>query len=47
MLIKNEACVCANCHKARLKKCRADDIEAERREMKWDAWTSVADRRTW
>jgi hypothetical protein len=47
MLIENEACVCEDCHEARLEKWRADDIEAERREMMWDAWTMVADRRAW
>jgi hypothetical protein len=45
MLIENGACICAGCHETRLEKWRADDIEAERCEMMWEAWTAVADRR--
>jgi hypothetical protein len=47
MLKENEECVCADCPEAHLEKWRAEDIDAERREMMWDAWTMVADRRLW
>ena len=38
MLIENAAHVCAECHEARLQRWRLEDIEAERREVMWDAW---------
>lgn len=47
MLIENRARICASCHEGRLERWRADDIEAERREMMWEAWSAVADRRDW
>ena len=43
MLIEDDALVCAHCHGVRLEKWRLHDIEAERREVMWDAWTLAAD----
>jgi hypothetical protein len=45
MLIEDGATVCDECHETHLEQWRRDDIEAERREALWDAWTIAADRR--
>ena len=34
--------VCGECHEARLETWRLDDIEAERREVMWEAWNLAA-----
>jgi hypothetical protein len=44
MLIEDGAPVCEGCHQTRLEQWRCDDIDAERREALWDAWTIAADR---
>jgi len=42
MLIEEGAHVCGECHEARLETWRLDDIEAERREVMWEAWNLAA-----
>jgi hypothetical protein len=44
MLIENDSHVCARCHEQRFEQWRREDVESERREAMWDAWTYAANR---